>query len=534
MKVGTKLVIGFLAVACIGALIGTIGYFNIHKIDAADTFLYEKCTVSLGQMADIESGFEQSVANLNYIALERRNDAGYLKIVDRDLKQINQALKGYKDTLIDAQDEQNYKQMLVKFAAYARYAEQMKALGAAGRFDEMLALRNSEMQARMETRELLQKVLELNIKTAKETDLRNSAQASHTGHLLLIFTAFGTLLSIGLGRFIARGITKPLAEAVSAANSIAEGDLRVTVEVKSQDETGQLMSAMQHMVANLGEMISRTVDISASIASASNQLHATSEQIATGAEEVACQTNTVATASEEMAATSADIARNCGMAAEASDHSASAASAGAQVVRETITGMAVIADRVRQTSRTIEALGSSSQQIGNIVGTIEDIADQTNLLALNAAIEAARAGDQGRGFAVVADEVRALAERTTRATREIGEMIKSIQNETKAAVRAMEEGVIEVEKGAHSSQKSGEALEEILARIQEVSMQVSQIATAAEEQTATTGEVTGNIQQITEVVQQSAQGAEETATAAAQLASEAQELQHLVSRFRVA
>jgi methyl-accepting chemotaxis protein len=288
------------------------------------------------------------------------------------------------------------------------------------------------------------------------------------------------------------------------------------------------------MVQNLRDMISRTVDISTGIASASNQLHSTSAQIATGAEEVASQTITVATASEEMSATSSDIARNCSMAADASHQATESANAGAMVVGETICGIVVIADRVRQTSKTIEALGARSEQIGDIVGTIEDIADQTNLLALNAAIEAARAGEQGRGFAVVADEVRALAERTTKATREIGEMIKAIQKETQEAVKAMEEGVREVEKGAVTSQKSGEALEQIMERISEVTMQINQIATAAEEQTATTGEVTSNIQQITEVVHQTARGADETAGAAAQLATQAQDLQNLVRRFRLA
>lgn len=184
--------------------------------------------------------------------------------------------------------------------------------------------------------------------------------------------------------------------------------------------------------------------------------------------------------------------------------------------------------------KTIEALGARSEQIGAIIGTIEDIADQTNLLALNAAIEAARAGDQGRGFAVVADEVRALAERTTKATREIDVMIKAIQCETGEAVQAMEEGVQEVENGAVSSQKSGHALEEILERIGEVSMQINQIATATEEQTATTGEITFNLQQVTEVVHQTARGAEETAGAAAQLAIKAHEMQSLVGQFRLA
>ncbi len=351
--------------------------------------------------------------------------------------------------------------------------------------------------------------------------------------ITVVLVVAALLVGILTSYLITLSITRPLAEGVRVADALADGNLTIQVSSTGRDETGLLMERLGYMVRNLRDMISRTVDISSGIAAASNQLHSTATQIATGAEEVSCQANTVATASEEMSATSSDIARNCSMAADASRQTSESATSGAQVVNETITGMNVIADRVRETSRTIEALGTRSDQIGEIIGTIEDIADQTNLLALNAAIEAARAGEQGRGFAVVADEVRALAERTTKATREIGEMIKAIQKETQEAVTAMDEGVREVEKGAESSQKSGRALEEILERINEVSMQVNQIATAAEEQTATTGEVTSNIQQINEVVHATAQGAEETAKAAAQLAGQAEELQSLVSRFRL-
>jgi methyl-accepting chemotaxis protein len=195
--------------------------------------------------------------------------------------------------------------------------------------------------------------------------------------------------------------------------------------------------------------------------------------------------------------------------------------------------MGQIAEKVQETAKTVESLGARSDQIGAIIGTIEDIADQTNLLALNAAIEAARAGEQGRGFAVVADEVRALAERTTRATREIGEMIKAIQNETKGAVAAMEQGVSQVEMGTIEAARSGEALRDILEQINAVAMQVNQIATAAEEQTATTGEISRNMQQIIEVVHQTSFGAQESATAAAQLSGNAEELQRLIRQFKL-
>jgi methyl-accepting chemotaxis protein len=245
------------------------------------------------------------------------------------------------------------------------------------------------------------------------------------------------------------------------------------------------------------------------------------------------QANTVATASEEMSATSMDIANNCHRAAESSNQASKTAQAGAGIVKKTVDGMTRIADKVRSSATVVEQLGTRSDQIGEIVATIEDIADQTNLLALNAAIEAARAGEQGRGFAVVADEVRALAERTSRATREIGEMIKNIQSETRKAVSAMEDGVREVEQGTTEAARSGQALEEILEKINEVTVQISQIATAAEEQTATTREISNNIQQISDVVETSAKGSKDISLSSANLSQLSVDLQDMVRRFKV-
>jgi methyl-accepting chemotaxis protein len=533
IKLGPKLIGSFLMVSLIAMAIGIFGYFQIHKVDDADTFLYDKCTVPLGQMADITEGFERSVANTNYLALEKRNDPVYLKIIDHDLKQIDVALKGYQKTLIDAEDEKNYKNMLTQFAAYANYVEQMKALSAAGKFDEMVVMRESNKKTRTETRELIKNVFDLNLKAAKETSDKNIVIANRSGWIMIGLAAIGSILAFVLGLIISRSISIPVISLAGQARQVAEGDLRVNIDYRSGNEIGELSESFRTMTEGLRNTITKVSETSNQVATASNQLHSTSDLIATGAEEVAAQSATVATAGEEMAATSGDIAQNCQMAAEGAKRASQTASDGAAIVEKTVAVMEQIAEKVQQSAKTVESLGARSDQIGAIIGTIEDIADQTNLLALNAAIEAARAGEQGRGFAVVADEVRALAERTTKATKEIGEMIKAIQRETKNAVVAMEEGVNQVAAGTEEAAKSGNALQGILTQVNDVAMQVNQIATAAEEQTATTSEISSNMHQISEVVHQTSQGAQESATAAAQLNGNAEELQRLVRQFKI-
>lgn len=389
---------------------------------------------------------------------------------------------------------------------------------------------NSTIQKANKSMEALMKH---EVARAEEAHAKSQKKYLLLRNIIIASITLALICGFGAGFFIASSIGKSSVELKNTAEQLAGGDLTVRVKIASKDELGIIGESFNKIADTLQSVMESVRSSAASLTTAAVELRKNAEQIATGSENVAAQATTVATAGEEMAATSNDISSNCSMAVESANQACSAATKGAEIVQLTVEGMARIAGKVQDSARTVENLGARSDQIGEIIGTIEDIADQTNLLALNAAIEAARAGEQGRGFAVVADEVRALAERTTRATREIGEMIKAIQGETKNAVIAMEEGVNEVERGTEDAARSGHALQEILSQVSDVTQQINQIATAAEEQTATTCEISSNMQRITEVVQETAGSSQMTAEAAARLSDLAQNLQGIVQKFRL-
>jgi len=314
----------------------------------------------------------------------------------------------------------------------------------------------------------------------------------------------------------------------------ALGDLSIGLKVENKEDLiGKLFTGFNQVVDNIRNIIVKVTEAVQATASAANQISSSTEEMAAGAQEQSSQATEVAGAVEQMTKTIYETTKNTVQATEASKNAGVIAKEGGHVVEETIIGMNRIAEVVRKSADTVQELGKSSDQIGEIVQVIDDIADQTNLLALNAAIEAARAGEQGRGFAVVADEVRKLAERTSKATKEIAAMIKQIQKDTGDAVDSMQEGTKQVEDGKLLAEKAGASLEEIIIGAERVVDIVTQVAAASEEQSSAAEQISKNIESISSVTQESASGIQQIAHASEDLNRLTLNLQELIAQFKL-
>jgi len=353
--------------------------------------------------------------------------------------------------------------------------------------------------------------------------------------LLILIIGAGLIIAVGvvLHFFMKRFVTRPIYTLVGIAGAISMGDLTVRVPVTANDEVGRLGTAVNDMVDQLREALIHVAESSSAVASASSEISSSTEQMAAGAQEQASEAREVASAVEEMTKTIIENSKNAGTTASTAKQAKRAAEHGGKVVEETVEGMRRIAEVVNKSADTVKALGKSSDQIGEIIGVIDDIADQTNLLALNAAIEAARAGEQGRGFAVVADEVRKLAERTTKATKEITGMIKAIQLDTTGAVTSMNEGTKQVDEGIKLVDNAGSSLHEIVEVSQKVTDMVSQIAIASEEQSTASEQISKNVEAISSVTNETATGVQQITRAAEDLNRLTENLQQLLDRFKL-
>jgi methyl-accepting chemotaxis protein len=346
------------------------------------------------------------------------------------------------------------------------------------------------------------------------------------------------LIALAIGLFVAfvigNTIVNPIKSAVSAMNEIAkgDGDLTKRLDENGKDEIALLGKAFNLFAERVRQMVLQVSGSTAQLAAAAEEMSVITNETNKGVQQQQSETEMVATAMNEMTATVQEVARHATEASEAAKSADSEANDGRSVVQQTVSSINTLASEIENATSVINKLETDSDAIGSILDVIRGIAEQTNLLALNAAIEAARAGEQGRGFAVVADEVRTLASRTQQSTQEIQNMIESLQNGSRSAVKVMELSQEQSKQSVDKALEAQKSLEAITDAVTTISNMNIQIAGAAKEQSNVSEEINKNVVNISQVVERTAEGAQQTQVSSHELSNLANELQLLVEQFK--
>jgi methyl-accepting chemotaxis protein len=364
------------------------------------------------------------------------------------------------------------------------------------------------------------------------------AEVAGDDEFAALATAVNGLLAGGVGP-AAPGDTQDAAtlqsqieKLLQEVSAVGDGDLRVQAEV-TPDTLGVLADSFNYMIEELAKVVGRVQATTLQVTNATRRLLDRSAEVAQASEAQSAQIQQTSEAVAQLANFVQLSAANALMASETAQEALRNSKAGQQAVVQTIDGMVHIRENVQETSKRIKRLGERSQEVGEIVRLIEDIADQTNLLALNAAIQSAMAGENGRGFAVVADEIRLLAERSAEATKKIATIVKGIQGDTFEAVVAMEESTQEVVHGSRLADEAGQSLQSIYSAVERQAQTIEGIARAASERVQTSEAVATAVGRISEITRQTNAATQDAASSVSYLAELAEQLRASVAAFRL-
>ena len=455
-----------------------------------------------------------------------------MELLDLRNQEIRVAETQYEKYISSPQEQavyDRYKQLMVQ---YGQLQDRMRSYSRNDQVDQLRELLNTELLENSEAiNKELNNLMRINGQQITEANQHASDMYSAAIKLVVFLLLLATVLTIVCALLLTRSITQPIAQALEAAEAIAEGNLTRSIKADGNDEAGRLLHAMAKMQGKLRDTLQQISGSATQLASAAEELNCVTAESAKGLTQQNNEIEQAATAVNEMTSAVEEVARNAVSTSEASQSATASAGDGRDLVQETVSAIERMSGDVQSTATLIGNLAAESRDIGKVLDVIRGLADQTNLLALNAAIEAARAGEAGRGFAVVADEVRALAHRTQQSTSEIERMIGSIQGGTEQAVDSMRNSTERAESTLNIAKGAGLALDTINTAVVEINERNLVIASAAEEQAQVAREVDRNLVNIRDLSVQSATGASQTNSASNELSRLAVDLNSMVSRF---
>ncbi len=509
LKIGTKLILGFVVVALIAGGIGLMGVINIQTVDRQDTYLYQKMTVPLGELIFITDAYKGITNDVDAIILS--GNADEISRLEASIQEHNTnfdtKMQSFKTTLISEEGQKLVESATAQKDKIIQSATTIINLVRQGKQAEASNLmKNGDYAgavAQMESD--IARMIEIKLQVAEETAAGNSAIASSSTFMTIILIVVGMILSILLGIFIASTIKKPIHQMVDASKRMADGDLDVTIAIHTKDEMGELADAFNRMAANINEVMVNINEATEQVASGSRQVSDSSISLSQGATEQASSIEELTASIEEIASQTRLNAEHAEQANQLAENTKENANQGNS--------------RMQQMLGSMEDISESSNNISKIIKVIDEIAFQTNILALNAAVEAAKAGQNGKGFAVVAVEVRNLAARSASAAKETTALIEG--------------SIKKVEGGTKIANETAAALVQIVDSIEKVYGLISNISVASNEQAIGVDQINQGITQIANVVQATSATSQETAAASEELASQAEMLKEQVARFKL-